>query len=354
MRKKVLPFSLPRYTSIMSSRSHEKSSRAWCFTINNPLNGDFLDIQGAQYSVQGLEKAPTTNTTHIQGYVYWPERRTFAWMKSYMPNAHIEAAKGTPHQNDIYCKKDGNYRCTGALPAGQGARTDLHMLASMIKSGSSLSDVVDMYPTQFIRYSRGISALYEMYESPQMRLDVHVVAIYGPTGRGKTRWAYDRFGVKNVYCLDQTANGTIYFEKYKGQPVLLIDDFKDWIPFRMFLKMLDVYPYVVMIKGRSAYAQWHTVVITSEYSVDQWYDSLPSKIAQIKRRIHEFLDLRNLEDQTSIACSSNALCQASRIISPLSTSSPRTSFDTTSQVSDGPSTSTVAGHAPAEMVVPTN
>jgi len=94
-------------------------SRAWCFTHNNPVDGDLERIceQASRYMIIGFEKAPTTGTEHFQGYVYYDNAKTFDVVKKLFPDTtHIEKAKGTPQQNYEYCKKGQHYQEFGERP----------------------------------------------------------------------------------------------------------------------------------------------------------------------------------------------------------------------------------------------
>lgn len=97
------------------------SSRAYCFTINNPTDDDFLDVitlhdvYSCQYLIFGFEVG-TEGTFHIQGYVYYPNAILFTTVKSLIPRAHIEVSKGTVEQNTAYCSKDGDYYSAGIAP----------------------------------------------------------------------------------------------------------------------------------------------------------------------------------------------------------------------------------------------
>lgn len=88
-------------------------ARGWCFTLNNYNSVDLDTLNTLKSSldqyIYGFENAPETGTPHIQGYLYWKNPRNFDYVKSLLPNAHIEKAKGTPADNGKYCSKCGNF-----------------------------------------------------------------------------------------------------------------------------------------------------------------------------------------------------------------------------------------------------
>lgn len=107
-------------------------AKNWCFTWNN-YNDEALHLLSqfcsgeqpvARYLIVGREVAPTTLTPHLQGFVSFTQRRTFASVRALLPDCHLEGAKGTPNQNREYCSKSGDFDEYGTLPSGPGKRSD--------------------------------------------------------------------------------------------------------------------------------------------------------------------------------------------------------------------------------------
>lgn len=87
-------------------------TRQYCFTINNPCKEEedvLISLEDqVEYIVWGRETGES-GTPHFQGYVVFKNPRTISGLKKLLPRAHIEIAKGTPAQNEIYCKKDQDW-----------------------------------------------------------------------------------------------------------------------------------------------------------------------------------------------------------------------------------------------------
>lgn len=103
-------------------------AKRYVFTINNPTDDDEQRLgdlsESVKYLVFGREVGEN-GTYHLQGYVIFNERKTFANAKSAIsPRAHVEISRGTPAQASTYAKKDGDFEEFGELPVGQGKRTD--------------------------------------------------------------------------------------------------------------------------------------------------------------------------------------------------------------------------------------
>lgn len=91
-------------------------SRGWALTINNWTQEEYDTLthlfSTAKQWIIGKEVGDEKGTPHLQAYGYWKNALSFETIKKAAPRAHIEAAKGRPDQNEIYCRKEGDY--TGA------------------------------------------------------------------------------------------------------------------------------------------------------------------------------------------------------------------------------------------------
>lgn len=87
-------------------------TRKWCFTINNPTDDDNKQVDALisphKYCVG--QEIGENGTPHIQGYVHLTNPKAFSAMRTLLPRAHLEPARGTDRQNYEYCRKGGNYR----------------------------------------------------------------------------------------------------------------------------------------------------------------------------------------------------------------------------------------------------
>ena len=50
--------------------------------------------------------------------------------------------------------------------------------------------------------------------------------------------------------LSQNTNGTLWFDGYRGQKTLILDDFYGWLKYGDLLKILEGHPYRCQMKGR--------------------------------------------------------------------------------------------------------
>lgn len=252
------------------------SSRCMLWTLDNYSQDDVdkLIIYGqtaCRYMCFGYEIAPTTGTPHLQGYTAWDNKKSADTFKSQISKKlHLIRAHGTAEQNKTYCSKieskdpskNPQFLEFGEMPR-QGARTDWCVAVEQIKSGTPVEEVVDNQP-QLLPCIRAL----ENYKARQLKplsRPVTVYVLWGDAGTGKSRWAYENY--PDLY----TKPANKWYDGYTGQKTILLDDFYGYIPYSELLRVIDRYPFQAEIKGGHVWAQWDTVIITSNKEPELWY-----------------------------------------------------------------------------------
>lgn len=241
-------------------------SRRWCFTLNNPedeqCGGLILGetIRGLVYQLeQGLN-----GTRHLQGYVEFTVSTRLGGLKTLLPRAHWEQARGTSEQAQEYCKKaesrlDGPW-IVGTFTTNQGKRSDLAEIATKIRDGTDMQDIAEDHGASYIRYSKGIQALWSIRQRPRMlQEEPFCCFIFGPTGVGKTRDIASLFR-NNVYWKDTSK----WWDGYLGEHTIVWDDFRgSCAAFSTMLRLVDRYPCRTEYKGGSIHMQAMNWIFTS-------------------------------------------------------------------------------------------
>lgn len=269
----------------------KRRARHTCWTLNNWTETELDQVRSyantePRYMCWSQEVGEE-GTPHLQGYVAWDNPRSLDKFKKAISNRlHYEPhTNGTAQQNRNYClglvekkgfKENPTFEEVGELPE-QGARTDWKQAVTHLQTGTDITSVVQSQP-QLLPCIRSLERYQQLSLRPLNR-DVKVILLTGAPGTGKSRWAYD-----NYPDLYSKPDGQ-WFDGYTGQKTLLLDDFYGDIPLPQLLKVLDRYPLQLPVKGGFVYAQYTTVIITSNRDVDQWnyYDT-----AALKRRISEY------------------------------------------------------------------
>jgi len=239
-------------------------SRSWCFTVNNFTAADWFSVKAmctpAAYGICE-EEVGDKGTPHLQGYVRFPNAKTMQQMRKFVPRAHLEVAKGNDAQNRLYCSKSGTNVFEIGVVGEQGKRSDLATISKMIKNKEiSFEDVMWTYPEQYARCHRAFKDMFNAVMTARTEAP-EVTWLWGAAGVGKTRWAHDKFGQENIYSKDNTP----WWDGYRQQQVIMIDDFEDDIPYRTLLKMIDRYQYQGQIKGGYVHINSPQMVITCEF-----------------------------------------------------------------------------------------
>lgn len=272
----------------MQNISNQRS-RGWCFTLNNFIAADLLEIDSWEslnnvtYMCVGREVGDEKKTPHLQGYVEFKNaRRGSDLIKSLRGCAHWEVRLGSPKQASDYCKKDGVFAETGTL-SRQGKRTDIDVIGDAIMSGESPKDVACDHPGTYIKFHKGIHAL--KHASYEDRTDPPAVSwLWGKSGVGKTRGPYDTHK-PSVYIKD----GTKWWDGYEQQDAIIIDDFDGAWPFRDLLRLLDRYPYQGQCKGSYVPISSPHIYITCEFPPSHFWQG--DALVQVERRICEIIEV---------------------------------------------------------------
>lgn len=273
--------------------SKETRSRGWCFTWNNWTPDDRLTLEALTclYIVFGEEKAPTTGTPHLQGFVYFANARTLTSMKKIHTSISWRAAKGNAEQNFEYCSKDGvNVYERGVRPVStkeknEDQKAKWSEIMAYAKSGD-VDALHNEYPKESIVYCKQLEHIAAGVKRKLEPLDDRCADwLYAPSGYGKSEY------VRDVYTkigAIHTKEMTPFWTDFHDEPVVLLDDLDPTVAkgLSYHLKIwLDKYPFKAQIKYGGKEIRPTKVVVTSQYlPKDCFNDS--KVVAAIERRVN--------------------------------------------------------------------
>lgn len=176
--------------------------------------------------------------------------------------------------------------------SNQGSRTDLKVFYEGFKRKTPLDQIVGANEKNFgtfVKFPKGLETAAKMFRVPLKTMpmvlrDVNVVFIYGPTGTGKTHYAFENYS--DIYV---KPDGNDWFTYYNGEKTLFIDEFEGWMTPSFTKKVLDKYPCPIRVHHGMDHACWDTVVIASNLLPNKWWSSEvytknPGLVDQITRR----------------------------------------------------------------------
>ncbi len=259
-----------------------KRARGWCATFFTEPSD--MQPNKLRYGIYGEEVCPRTKKKHWQSYLEFNAPQTMAAIKKMFsdPSIHLEQRKGTRDQARDYCMKDGSFIETGTWISGQGARTDLTPIIDALKEGESIEDVMLDNPEVYCRYRNGLNDIAAVVQQKNIEAwrVIKITLHCGPTNTGKTRDAMKEATFKVQGC------GLKWFNGYKGDKAILIDEYNNDVKIGYLLTLLDGYMCRLEIKGSHTYANWDRVFITTNLRPQQLHaNARPAHRAALFRRI---------------------------------------------------------------------
>lgn len=236
-------------------------SRDYCYTSwsePKPEEGKW------RYYCYGIEKCPTTNREHYQGFIIFNRTHRLVGAKKILGagnDCHLESRRGTRQQAREYCRKEGEFREFGEF--------EQLTMAELFKQ--DIKYLKEEYPAFYCRYYKGLQLLQSKGEKWR---DVSVYIIWGPTGTFKTRSCMEK---DDIYKLDPPYT---WWDGYMGESKILIDDYRDGaINTGPLLNICDGYRLRLEVKGSHTWANWNEVYITTNENPEEWLT------APLRRRI---------------------------------------------------------------------
>lgn len=297
--------------------AREAAYRKYQLTINNPA------MHGLTHDVikQILEQFPSCEywcmcdeigehgTLHTHLYTSFTNAVMFSTMQRRFYGAHIEIVKGTHRENRDYVRKEGKwldskkaetnlpetFEESGELPEEPDRRVkQSEAILAMVEAGASDSEIMRAHPSA-MNHLKNIEQARQTLLEEKYGVDwrtVEVTYIWGETGVGKTRSVVEKYGYKNVF---RVTNYTHPFDGYKGQDVILFDEFRSSLKFSDMLAYIDGHPVMLPCRYADKVACYTKVYIISNIPLEKQYPLVqveePAGYAAFRRRIEEVYEM---------------------------------------------------------------
>ncbi len=288
-----------RKRSQEDNESNGFRARRLCFTAYTEpkLKPEEMDTDEEKknrirYFVYQKELCPKTQRIHWQGYIEFHAavRQREAQSLIGVTNCHIECAKGTWQANEKYCTKEGRLappvtwgnmaavygRHEGEGGGGGNGNAQAVLITQQVLQNPQISDqeIAEIAPGELLRHYSAVDQLrtaQQLEQGKRCMRNVYVEVIWGDPGTGKTWTAFRKYWGK-IYPKNASSK---WWCGYQGEPVILIDEFtgsKEQLSVTEMNKIMDIYPYMIEKKGKTAAAMWTHVVIISNLHPAEWYD----------------------------------------------------------------------------------
>ena len=240
-----------------SHKGQNRQYRKLQLTQNNPeqhgltaqiMREKVLAMEGIQYAC-GCEEISETGTPHIHVFFFAPGKKRFSVVKKLFPSAHIEAAYGSCLENRDYIAKSGKWEDDhkadtkvegsfwehGMLPSERAEKEpDMAAIMTMIEDGATTGEIVKQFP-KYALQTKKIDDLQSTLRGTtysELMREVYVTYILGPDTVDKVSIVYQRHEAKDICRIAYYPENKRLpsFDHYKGQSVMIFDNFTGQIP----------------------------------------------------------------------------------------------------------------------------
>ena len=283
------------------------NARSWFCVLNNPEEHGFTGTPeeiAEKIAEKWIEGNPQRTCAvaycisadglkHCHAVFEDTKTMRFSAVQKLYPGMHIEPTKGNKDQAENYIQKRGKFEEKGEqvlyiarhgeIKGCQGQRRDFDIIDDQIMATSF----------SYRRYTSMIRDAYyqkRISETPLQRENKSYWHV-GSSGSGKS-YTYvslsEQNGIDSVYLLNDYEHG---FDKYNGEPILFMDEFRGQLRYGSLLNILDRYRVQVPCRYSNAYALWNQVHITSILPPEAVYEKMVQEnrhldtIDQLLRRI---------------------------------------------------------------------
>lgn len=287
----------------MSSRSRGFILTIPLYDVNKErikLHYIIESLQDYDFFVFQIESGDITGYKHIQLYVEHDDKISFSTLKKFFPRAHIESRLGTKKQAYIYCTKTET-RLHGPFEFGikpsfktssEIKRTATEEFVSAIRGGATDKELLECFPSLYLQRKKMINDIREIYNIKFERFnrDVKVYYLSGSTGVGKSSYIRRKFKSSDIYVVSDYDGHP--FDNYKGEKVIVFDEYRSNFSLSLFLQYLDIYPLDLPARYENKVAKYDYVYIVSNWPIEKQYEGLPDyDIRAFYRRIRYKIDI---------------------------------------------------------------
>lgn len=255
--------------------------RYFLLTIPQHLFTPYLP-DAISYIKGQLEQGANTGYLHWQVLVTYPKKVTLHAVKQLFGNeCHVELTRSSA-ANDYVWKDETAVQGTrfelGKLAVKRNSKEDWDAIWDSAKRGKLEEIPANIRVTSY----NALSRIAKDYMQPIAK-EKEVWVFWGPTGTGKSRRAWEEAGLEAYPKIPSSK----FWDGYRGQEHVVIDEFTGEIGITHMLRWLDRYPVCVENKGGGCPLNASKIWITSNINPLEWYQNIPrSQVEALMRRLN--------------------------------------------------------------------
>lgn len=269
-------------------------SRKWLLTINNPaehgythefIKDSLAAFKAVKYWCMCDEVGGKNAVYHTHLFIMGSNPIKFSTVKNRFPKAHIDYCQGLAQENRDYIRKEGKYKGTrkeetnrietfeemgDCPPERPGQRNDLIELYDMIKEGMDDYEILETAPEHMLHLDK-IERCRQVIKEKEFRNKFRLLEVeywFGKTDARKSRTVMERYGYGNVY---RVTNNKYPFDGYRGQDVIVFEEFHDSFPIQEMLILLDGYPLDLPCRYNNKVACYTKVYLLTNVDLREQY-----------------------------------------------------------------------------------
>jgi len=269
----------------MPDNTKYPKARSWILTIPQHHFVPYLP-PGVAYIKGQLEEGGEQGYLHWQLVVhYGTQVRRSHVLKTFGP-FHVEPTKSEAAEDYVWKDEtsvEGTRFQLGTRPFKRNSATDWAVVVSSARNG----DLDAIPPDVFVRYYSNLKRIAVENAKP-VGIVKRCRVYWGKTGVGKSRKAWEEATI-DAYPKDPN---TKFWDGYRGQSNVVIDEFRGTINISHLLRWLDRYPLLLEVKGSMVVCKATNVWITSNLHPREWYPGLDDVTVQALLRRLEVTEIK--------------------------------------------------------------
>lgn len=269
-------------SSTTNNTNQKKQARYWiCTTPYDDFKPSSDSVNSRLAWLFGQAELSTQGYKHWQFVAYFSKPVTLSIAKNCLTaTTHCEPTR-SQSAIDYVRKEDtkiaGSEFEFGTLPVKRNSSKDWDSIWSSAQNGQLLEIPSDVRIRCYTTFKR----ICKDYQSAPIRENVVSKVFWGKSGTGKSHLAFSEAGT--CYIKGST---TKWWDGYKGESNVILDEFRGQISIEHVLKWLDKWPCFVEEKGGQIALKATNFWICSNLSPTDWYPDIdPETLAALLRRL---------------------------------------------------------------------